>query len=305
MSTTQNTQPPPPPAAVPKKFQEETVAKVLEKVNAFKDNGEIRLPDNYVPGNALRSAWLILQDTVDKDKRPVLEVCTQASIANALLEMVIKGLSPVKKQCYFVAYGNELCLDEGYFGDQVIAKRVGNVKEFKGYAVYEGDQFEYERNEVTGRTKILGHKSSIENQDPDKVAGAYVIVLFNDGSSDAEVMSMKQIQRAWAQGQSKGQSPAHRNFADEMAIKTVIGRACKKIINSTDDADLFRQEVGSEDRPALQASKQIEQGANKLTIGMNNPAPKKIDLVGRTPEVVQPATVDVNETAQGPDEPPY
>lgn len=294
-----------PPAIATKKFQEETVAKVLEKVTAFQEAGEIKLPQNYVPGNALRSAWLILQDTVDKDKRPVLEVCTPASIANALLEMVIKGLSPVKKQCYFVAYANELSCDEGYFGDQVIAKRVANVREFKGHAVYEGDIFVFERNETTGRTKIMEHKSELVNQDPDKVVGAYCIAMFNDDTTDAEVMSMKQIQRSWAQGQSKGQSPAHKNFGDEMAIKTVTGRLCKKLVNNTDDSDLFAGESNDSDKGAAVVQKQISQGANKTPISMAAPAakPQVLKVAANehvAAEVSEPETASVNE-----DEAPY
>lgn len=303
MSTTMQAAP---PATVSKRFQEETVAKVLEKVNAFQETGELKLPANYSPGNALRSAWLILQDTVDKDKKPVLEVCTPASIANALLEMVIKGVSPVKKQCYFVAYGNELSCDDSYFGDQVIAKRVGHVKEFNGFAVYEGDVFVFERNANTGRTKILKHESDIKNIDHEKVVGAYVIIVFEDGSTDAVVMSMKQVRQAWLQGAAKGASPAHKNFTDEMAIKSVVGRACKKIINSTDDADLFAKDEEREDRPAAQVQKEISQGANKAAISMSNPPPSKvIPVEAKSTPAPEPESEPAPQQDPATDEPSY
>jgi len=38
---------------------------------------------------------------------------------------------------------------------------------------------------------------------------------------------------------SKGNSPAHKNFADQMAIKTAINRACKLLISSSDDSVLY------------------------------------------------------------------
>lgn len=229
-----------------KRFQEETISKVLEKINAFKEAGELRLPANYSPENALKSAFLMLQDTFDRDGNPVLEVCTPASIANALLDMVIKGVSPVKKQCYFIAYGKELACDPSYFGNQVTAKRVGGVKDIKGVAIYHDDVFVYEKDPVTGRNKVLEHKQNLENIDHEKVKGAYAIVTFNDGTIDVEIMSMKQIRQAWMQGATKGNSPAHKNFSDEMAEKTVINRACKSIINTTDDATLFQDD---EERP--------------------------------------------------------
>lgn len=292
-----------PPTAAPKRFQEETVAKVLEKINAFQETGEIRLPQNYSPGNALKSAWLILQDTVDKDKRPVLEVCTQASIANALFEMILSGLSPLKKQCYFIAYGNELSCEESYFGDQVKAKRDANVKSFKGFAVYEGDEFAYELNETTGRTKILTHKQILANKNHEKTIGAYCIIIFNDDTTDAEIMSMIQIRQAWNQGQTRGQSPAHKNFTDQMAIKTAIGRACTRLNNTTDDAALYEKGSGDVDRPAAQVSKEITQGANKTAITMGTPPvkPKTAEKVYTQPEPeAEPETENVTE-----DKPPF
>lgn len=279
------------------------VNKVLEKVTLWQETGELHLPANYSVANALRSAWLILLDTTDKNGKPVLEVCTKASIANSLQDMILKGLSPVKKQCYFVAYGNELSCDESYFGDQVMAKRVGDVKEFISSAVYDGDEFKWEKNMLTGRTSILEHKQDIARLDHEKVVGAYVIVVYNDGTTDAEVMSIKQIRQSWLQGAAKGQSPAHKNFTDEMACKTVIGRKCKKITNGTDDTDLYQKGEGA-DRPSAQVSKEIVQGANKTAISMGNPPPKPkaLERVYTQPE---PEAAPMPETAAVTDEPPY
>lgn len=257
------------PTAPVKRFQEETITRVLEKINQFKSAGEIRLPANYSPENALKSAWLILQDTTDRNDKPVLEVCTQASIANSLLDMVLKGLSPVKKQCYFIAYGSELSCDESYFGKEVAAKRVGNVKDIKPVSIYQDDVFEFEKDTLTGRNKIMKHEQKIENIDHEKVKGAYCVITYNDGTVDVEIMSIKQIRMAWTMGATKGNSPAHQKFTDEMAEKTVTARACKGIINGTDDADLYKE---IEERPnAAQANVKnlVGNGANKKEIGFS------------------------------------
>lgn len=71
---------------------------VLAKVNSFQQSGELRIPKDYSPENALKSAMLILQETKDRSNNPVLQSCTQASIANALLKMVVWGLSPLKNK---------------------------------------------------------------------------------------------------------------------------------------------------------------------------------------------------------------
>lgn len=101
------------------------VDSVSHKLRKFADKGELVLPSNYSIENALKSAWLMLQETVDKDKRPVLLACTKASIANALLDMAVQGLNPGKKQCYFIAFGTKLLCLRSYFGAMVVAERVG------------------------------------------------------------------------------------------------------------------------------------------------------------------------------------
>jgi len=65
------------------------ITNVAITLRKFTEDKELLLPDDYSIENALKSAWLILQETVDKDKKPVLEVCSRASIANGLLDMAV------------------------------------------------------------------------------------------------------------------------------------------------------------------------------------------------------------------------
>ena len=85
---------------VAKDFTEGMVMKVREK-----EKFGLTFPKDYNYTNEFMSAMLILQDTVDNNKQPVLNSCTRTSIENALVEMVTSGLSMQKKQCYPVAYG--------------------------------------------------------------------------------------------------------------------------------------------------------------------------------------------------------
>ena len=210
-----------------KKFTEDTVGSVLAKVAQFTSEGGLKLPENYSAENSLRSAFLILQETVDMNKRPALEVCTKESIANALLDTVLQGLSPLKKQCYYVVYGNKLIMQRSYMGTMAVAKRVANIKETVAIAIYEGDVFEYSFDFQTGRKNITKHEQKFENIKPQKVKGAYAIAIYNDGTTDAEVMNMDQIRVSWEMGKAKGNSPAHLKFPDEMAKKTVVSRLLK------------------------------------------------------------------------------
>lgn len=257
MSTTQQ------PQAGVKKFEESTLVMVQDKISSFISSGDIKIPTNYSPENAVRSAWLMLQEQKDKNDRPVLESCTVASISNALLKMVVQGLSIVKGQCYFIPYGNVLTFQRSYAGAVSLAKRVSNVIDIKANAIYKGDEFAFEVDAATGRRKILKHTQTLESIDHENVVGAYAIVFLEDGSQDVEIMNMKQIRKAWEQGATKGSSPAHKNFTDEMACKTVINRAVKLKINTSNDSDLFQEDEIEGDPQSANVKQTIKDNANK------------------------------------------
>lgn len=210
-------------------------AQVLAKIDAFEKSGELTLPKDYNSENALKSAYIILSDP----KNNILAKCSKESIAEALLKMVIYGVSPIKKQCYFIPYGDKLECSISYAGNIAIAKRYGNLKSIKGNAIFEGDTFEFEVDQTTGRRKITKHIQTLESVGTNKIKGAYAVYELKDGTIDVEVMNINQIQTSWGQGGSKGNSPAHKNFADQMAIKTVLNRACKLLISSSDDSVLY------------------------------------------------------------------
>jgi recombination protein RecT len=258
---------------------------VLKKITKFKETGELIFPENYSPENALKSAMLILSETETKDNKPVLEYCTRPSIANALLEMVITGLNPMKKQCDFVAYGKKLTMQREYHGTIALAKRFGGVKEANANVIYQEDEFMYEVDPESGKKRIIKHSQDFKNIDDDKITGAYAVLTFNDDSMPyVEIMNMNQIRKAWLQGYAKGNSPAHRNFPGEMSKKTVIGRACKLFITSSDDSNLAlaerisgkkeENEVEDIDAEEMQVEAEIKENANKEVIDMD-PEPEQ------------------------------
>lgn len=256
-------------AITPAVQMEKTIADlVLNKVKIFTTNRDIRLPENYSPENALKSAWLILLDTKDRNNAPALSVCTKDSIANALLNMVLQGLNPVKKQCDFVVYGDKLTLQREYHGTVVLAKRYAAVREPVGTVIYEGDTFEYSI-EPNGYKRIIKHEQSLDNIDENKIKGAYAILIFEDPNRPpyVEIMTLQQIRQSWQQGATKGNSPAHKNFPGEMCKKTVISRACKLFISASDDSSLFDDDP-QDDRTAA-AKQAIAENANKEVITMD------------------------------------
>lgn len=248
---------------------------VLAKITSFVDAKQLVLPKDYSAANALKAAYLLLQDTKTRDNKPVLEACTKESIANALLKMVVLGLNPIKKQCNFIAYGNALSCDMEYAGNIAIAKRYG-LKEIKGAVITKSEEpdFEFEVDTETGRKKITKHKRTLESIGDQNIAGAYAVYTMEDGTVDVEIMNFKQIQAAWNQGAMKGNSPAHKNFPDQMAIKTVINRACKLITRTSDDDILFDDdEQETKDQVGENVKSIIAKEANKKTLSMNDDVP--------------------------------
>jgi recombination protein RecT len=245
-------------------IKKDVVDVVGKKVQEFVNRGELHLPPNYSVENAMKSAWLILQNTVDKDKRPVLQACTRDSIANALLDMAVQGLNPAKKQGYFIAYGKQLVFQRSYFGTMAVTKRVTGAKDIFAEVVYKGDEFEYTIHR--GNKVITKHVQRIENVDPDNIVAAYCTIVFDDDRQFTDVMTWAEIQKAWSKSKMNPdkEGSTHKEFAQEMARKTVINRACKRYLNSSDDGSLLMYHVNRADEVAAEAEveAEIEENAN-------------------------------------------
>jgi len=266
--------------------KKDTVDIVANKIKQFQESGELKMPKNYSPDNAMKSAWLKLQTvTAKKGKEyfPALEVCSKNSIANTLLDMVVQGLSPAKNQCYFIAYGGELQLQRSYFGTMAVTKRLNDVKDIKSQVIYENDEFEMLID--FGTKKITKHIQKLENIDTSKIIGAYTIIEKTDGTFFTEIMNINQIKQSWKQskqsynifenGSDKLKSDSvHGKFTDQMVLKTVINRACKIFANTSDDSDLLidsfnrstenEYEPDSKDTPPKSATKEIEANAEVI-----------------------------------------
>lgn len=219
--------------------------KVRQQIADLEAKKQIALPPNYSPENALKSAWLILQETVTTDKKPVLQNCTPVSIQNALFSMVIQGLSPSKKQCYFIPYGNQLQLSRSYLGTIAVTKRLSGIKDVKAHVIYDGDTFETEYDIKTASVVVKTFKPSFSTIDITKIVGVFAVIIGEDGPVHTEIMTMAQVRNAWNQGQMKGNSGAHKNFTEEMAKKSVINRACKAYWNTSDDSDLLIEAINN------------------------------------------------------------
>ena len=259
--------------------KKETADLVLAKIKHFQQQRELDLPPNYSAPNALKSAWLILQETVDKDKRPALDVCTKASIANALLDLVIQGLNPAKNQAYFIVYGNRLTLQRSYFGTKAVALRVApDLDDIFAEVIYKGDELEYRIDK--GRRVIEKHKQNFANIKNADIAGAYAVAIDKDGEVvRSELMTMDQLKQAWKQSRMKpvldngelNPKSTHAKFTEEMCKKTVTSRLAKHFINASNDSDLIIESAKRTDEYAteFEAEAEAEEFANSEVIDID------------------------------------
>lgn len=209
--------------------QKQVTSNVATRIEAMKGEGLLIAP-NYSVSNALSSAYYALKNS---NSGNLLQQCTQDSVYNALLEMVTQGLSPAKKQCYFIKYGSDVQLRMSYFGTIKVTKDLQDVKDVTANVVYEGDTLDVAIE--NGRKKLVKHETDWRNAD-NPIIAAYCIITRTDGEEFLEVMTKKQIDKSWSKAKTKN---VQIDFPDQMAMRTVINRAAKMFINTSNDSDLF------------------------------------------------------------------
>lgn len=290
--------------------KEQVVDQVAKKVDSFLQTGQLRLPKGYSPHNAMHAAWLVLQEIKDKNGKLALETCSKASIANALFGMVVQGLDPLKKQCYFIAYGQHLSCQRSYFGTIAMAQRMAGISEVLPMVRYADEPFKaiVER----GRVSIERHELNLDpGRDPNTpIAHAYCIVEFADGREPVTtLMRWDQVQASWKKSRgnpTRGDSP-HQEFPDQMAIRTVVNRALKPYINASTDAHLgeLLDEIDRVDTVAAaeaEINADASEHANRDVITLDAPSiddEPELELeenAGPTPEEI--AEIQAREAAE-------
>lgn len=255
----------------------EIVVRTEERVATLLEEGGLILPERYAWQNALKSAWLVLQDATvqggpNHGKR-VLDIVSERSVANALLDMVAQGLNVGAKQGYFVPYGNALTFQRSYFGSIAVAKRVAGVADVRALPVYEGDTIELEI--VDGIRRVVSHRQTFDSLREGTLVGAYAIVLFRDDRPNVtDVMSIDEIRTSWMQSRPYKKDPkgsTHASFPEAMALRTVIQRALKPLINGATDDHLFLAAFNRDPSEAAEEelALEVEEDANTIEIDVD------------------------------------
>lgn len=253
-------------------FKEPILSLVYQSLSDKIAVGQIGIPKDYHVGNALQAAWFKISEmTVDVNKEKVKATvhCTKESIAEALFKMVAEGMNPSKHQCAFIVYKNILTYQREYQGTIALAKRYSGVKEVNSGVVYEGQILET-IVDSTGVERLVPYKPNFDDMDK-PIKGAWTVVIDADGKEHLTKMTMKMIQEAWEFSKRKypnfkagEMNDTQSTFTDQMAMKTVVNRACKPYINTSSDELIMNIEEPvraqiepRKPRPSLQVAKEV------------------------------------------------
>lgn len=280
----------------PAVLQKDITDTVNTKIADMQKEG-LALPTSYSPANALKSAFFAMTNHPSGN---LLEKCSKDSIANSLLDMTIQGLSPAKTQCYFIPYGSTLKMTRSYFGTMAVVKRLGGVKDIWANIIFEGDDFEIKIDE-NGREKLVKHETSFKNRD-NEIIGAYAIIESDEGEQFLTTMTKKEIDVSWSQSKNKS---VQQKYPQEMAKRTVINRAAKAFINTSDDSDLLLDAINrttdnefenerKDVTPEEDIQTEIETNANSEVF---DPEPPKAEK-RNTRKRAEPAHEDYQEPVQ-------
>lgn len=197
--------------------------RILSSFDKLIKEGQLSFPKGYQVGNELKSAFFKISNNSN------LASCSPASIANALSDMAVQGLSVQRNQGYLIPYNGTLSFQRSYFGDIVLALRTGVIADVKARVIYEGDEYELDTDEQ-GYECIKNHKSSLENHD-NPIKGAYAWATGINGYKMFAIMTKKEIEANWSLSKDSTRK-FQKTFPQEASKRTAIRRLMKMIFNA-------------------------------------------------------------------------
>lgn len=221
----------------------DTVEKLL--MGAHSDDVAKQLPPGVDADRFIRTTLTVVRMNTD------LLLCTPTSLFGAIMSAAKDGLLPDGKESMLSArtvliskpnvapkrYERRAQYMPMVKGLIQIMYRTGEVLMVDGVAVYEKDQFEYER----GDSPRIIHKPYAGEEENNKVVAAYVVIKMKSGEVKREVMFRRDLEAVRAES---GDPSSWEKFYDQYAIKTVIKRAYKQL--PTDGADAFEHVISAD-----------------------------------------------------------
>lgn len=198
-------------------------AEVIKQKKAFLD-ARLAALAKWVRGG-VRPEALIRFSLLDMQQNQKLRECTSESIYLALLACAVTGLEPgaLKGEAYLVPFAGKATFMTGYKGLIKMAKRSHEVIGISANVVRANDVFDLD----LGTSNALVHKPA--RGDRGEVIGAYAIAAMVHNHREIEWVDIEDLNKIQAVAESRGKSPAWRDWPDEMRRKTGIRRLSKRL----------------------------------------------------------------------------
>jgi recombination protein RecT len=203
--------------------------------DAFKAEVARVLPRHLTPERMVRTGLTALM------KVPKLATCTPESFLNCMLQLSQWGLEPDGRHAHLIPYGDTCTLILDYKGIVDLVLRSGTVRTIHADVVCQGDRFVYSLGEVKEHTPWYLRTDADKPAKAGEVIAVYCHVVFTDGGSKSEVMSVDEVEKV-RRASKASQSGPWKEWWSEMAKKTVFRRASKWLKLSAEVADAFERD---------------------------------------------------------------
>lgn len=212
---------------------------------------KMALPGHITPEKFSRSAMTALLNNPD------IADCNERSVFNALMKCAQDGLMPDGREASIIKYGSTAQYLPMVYGLIKRMRNSGEVKAVNAYIVYKNDEFDYR---IENGIQHFTHKPYL-GEERGEIVLAYCVVILDDGTPHIEVMMKSEIEKARNAGKAAN-GPAWKNWYEEMAKKTAIHRAAKRVPTSADIERLLHNDMrvmlGEEEQEAPKAQNLID-----------------------------------------------
>lgn len=204
--------------AVAKK--QRTIQEVIR--HDMREQFALALPSVCTPDRFVRVALTCI------NKTPKLAQCTQSSLLGCLMDLAQLGIEPDGRRAHIIPYGDKATLVIDYKGLMELARRSGEVSNWRAELVCENDGFAYKNGKVD-------HEIDFKKPRGNPYA-VYSECHFKDGAIDYEVMTMDEVEGIRKRSKAGNSGPWQTDY-NEMAKKTVIRRHAKRLPISAEFRD--------------------------------------------------------------------
>jgi len=174
-------------------------------------------------------------------RNPQVRNCSIQSIFMTIASSIeYEMFAGVRQECAYIPYGTELQFQPMVNGLIREAVEAGVVTKVDSEVVHQNDHFQYLQG---SETKLAYAKNIIA--DRGKIIAAYCVLKMHDGQEVIEVMTVAQIAKIQSKVRNKH---VWKDHWSEMARKTVIKRALKKVVRSDKLAKLIADD-NAQERP--------------------------------------------------------